>query len=482
MIDNLLLFSLSPGWVRFLQFFVALSILIVIHEYGHYKAARMTGTRVERFYLFFDFLFPLSNVLNFSLFKKKVGDTEFGIGWFPFGGYVSIAGMVDERTDESELASEPKPDEFRAKSAPARLLIMIGGILMNVFLAIVVYTFIFKVWGEKRIPLSSLKYGMSFTKDMKDAGFKDGDVLLKVDDKIHGDYAEVITDFVLSVPKKVTVLRNGVETIIDIPPGLITKGMKKKKFASVRFPYFVDSVSKDTKIINGSIQKGDHVIAFNNNSTLCFSDFANEKEKFLTPVLDNRPLSDQFLDWKKNKLDVASSATIIRNQKDTIQTQLKMDALGNFNVMANSNLDSFINLKHIQYGIGGAFVRACTNSWETVANNARGLAALFTKKEIKAKDSLGGFGTFTKLFPGKFDIESFLNLLAMISLILAFMNFLPIPGFDGGYIMFLLWEMITGKRVPDKIIEKANGVGLMLALGLMLYSNGLDVMRAFGKA
>jgi regulator of sigma E protease len=479
--SDILLFTLSAGWIRFLQFFVALSLLIIIHEYGHYKAARMTGTRVERFYLFFDFLFPLNNVLNFSLWKKKVGDTEFGVGWFPFGGYVSIAGMVDERTDESQLASEPKPDEFRSKNPYQRFIIMFGGIFMNIVLAIVVYTFIFKVWGEKRIPLSALKYGLSFTQDMRDAGFKNGDVIVKVGDKKHTDYAESITDFALSVPKQVTVLRDGKEEQITIPGSLITKGMKKKKFASIRFPYFVDSIAPTAKIISGDLKKGDQIIGFDGTPTPCFSDFSNAKEAYLKPLEDSTKSTDQEKVYAKENFS-PRTITLIRNQKDTLVVSAALDSLGNFNIYPNGNLDSFIKREHIHYGLGGAFVRACTNSWETVAGNAKGLFALFTKKEIKAKDSLGGFGTFTKLFPDVFDWQTFLNLLAMISLILAFMNFLPIPGFDGGYIMFLLFEMITGKRVPDKVVEKANGIGLLLALGLMLYANGLDVLRAMGKA
>ena len=240
-----LLIVLSPGWVKGIQFFVALSILILLHEWGHYYAAKRTGTRVEKFYLFFDFLFPFSTVMPFSLFKKKIGDTEYGLGWFPLGGYVKISGMVDESMDKEQMAKPAEPWEYRSKTAAQRLLIMMGGIIMNIVLAIVVYSIIFGVYGEDHLPIKNAKYGIACDSIALAAGLKDGDNVISINNKAIENFEDISKTFIMEDAKTMKVDRNGVETVINIPAGTLGSIIKSRKggFISPRIPLEIDSVS-----------------------------------------------------------------------------------------------------------------------------------------------------------------------------------------------------------------------------------------------
>jgi regulator of sigma E protease len=464
---QLIMLAMSAGWIKFFQFFIALSILILIHEWGHYYAARKTGTRVEKFYLFFDFLFPISTLLPFSLWKKKIGDTEYGLGWFPMGGYVKIAGMVDESMDKDALALPPKPDEFRSKTAPQRLLIMLGGIIMNVLLAIVVYTFVFAYYGEELVPNKGLKYGIACDSLGKAAGFVDGDLILKINGEEEKYYDNFLKDFIFKPAKNVTVLRNNQEVTFNIPEGVIGSIVNNKQaFVSPRIPFVIDTISlvKNAKFLQNEVKKGDKILFFNESPTTYFHDYANAIKNFATVNKSATGLPP-------------ATITLLRNT-DTVKVLAQLDTNGKLGIVPEMDYKKFASTETFKYNAISAIPKALSYTWEKVGDYGSNLKALFANKEIKASESLGGFASFTKIFPSKFDMESFLRLLAFISIMLAFMNLLPIPGLDGGYVFFLLIEMITGKKVSESIMEKATTVGLMLLLGLMLYANGLDIWRA----
>jgi regulator of sigma E protease len=483
---------LSAGWIKFFQFFIALSILILLHEWGHYYAARRTGTRVEKFYLFFDFLFPVSTWLPFSLFKKKVGDTEYGIGWFPMGGYVKIAGMIDESMDKDAMAKPAEPWEFRSKTAPQRLLIMLGGIIMNVLLAIVVYIVIFSVWGEDKLPYQNLKNGIACDSLGYQAGFQDGDIPMAINGKEVTYYEDFKKKFIfedINKKKNVTVIRNSQKVTFDIPDGTIDKMVNNKEsIFSQRVPFVVDSIDAQNSYLNkNDFQRGDQVIAVNGKSTMffdaCVKELGNVLKYNFTTVEQAKA---DFPAWTK-KLNTPLELKLLRNQKDTITLSAKLKETGLFGIAPIRHTDTLTQIlgkekttqfEHINYNPLAAIPRALSATWKNVTDYKDNLKAMFTSKEIKASKSLGGFGSFASIFPEKFEMQSFLGLLAFISVMLAFMNLLPIPGLDGGYVMFLIYEMITGKEPNQKVMETATSIGLMLLLALMLYANGLDILRA----
>lgn len=443
--------------VKGLQLFAALSLLIILHEFGHFFFAKLFKTRVEKFYLFFDFLFPFGNVLPFSLWKKKKGDTVYGIGWFPLGGYVKIAGMVDESMDKEQLALPPQPWEFRSKKAWQRLFIMLGGIIVNVIVAVIIYIGIFKYWGESYLPFQNMKYGIRVDSTGYGMGLRNGDVIMAVD----GKPAEKLTDLYKAIlyknAKTVDVRRNGQLQTIQLPAeGNIKKLVKaKRSFIGVRMPAIVDTVEPKSLALSMGLQKNDHIIAVNGQA-LVYSDELDELKKTLAA----KPITLQVLRGS----DTLSMNGVLGKDK----------RIG----IAFPSPTEYFELKKVEYSLGAAIARGWTFTGEKFSEYWSSLKLLFTSKEVKASESIGGLGSFANQFPGDFDWETFWMFTAFISVILAFMNLLPIPGLDGGYVLFLLWEMITGRKVSDRVMEYATTVGLILLLGLMLYGNGMDVVRA----
>lgn len=446
---------MSGGWVQALQLLAALSILILLHEFGHFFFARLFKTRVEKFYLFFDFLFPFSGLLNFSLFKKKVGDTEYGLGWFPLGGYVKIAGMVDESMDKEALAKPPEPWEYRSKKPYQRLFIMLGGIIMNILVAMVVYAFIFGVWGEKYLPVQNAKYGIVTDSIGRAAGLQNGDYLMAIDGKQALNFNKVMSDIIFTEAKTLTVMRGGNLTEIKLPEATITAILKDPGFIEPRMPAVIGKVEKETPAEKMGLKVNDSIVGVNG-----------------TPVR----FFDEFTAAKKAIAGREISLNVIRNgQPIEIKGTLAEDkSLG----IRNQDLDHFFVYDKTKYGFGGALVRGWTFTWEQFSFYGEQLKFMFTSDKVKVSDSVGGLYSFGKMFPQEFAWYTFLRLIAFISIILAFMNLLPIPGLDGGYVIFLLYEMITRRKVSEKVMEYATSVGLVLLLGLMLYANGLDVFRA----
>lgn len=445
-----------------LQLLAALSVLIVLHEFGHFFFARLFKTRVEKFYLFFDFLFPFPNLLNFSLFKKKKNGTEYGIGWFPLGGYVKIAGMVDESMDKEAMEKPPEPWEYRSKKAWQRLFIMLGGIIMNVLTAMAIYAFIFGIWGEDYLPTENAKNGIVAHEIAEGIGLKDGDRIVSVDGKKVDRFNSVVPELILTEAQSIQVNRNGEVVDVPVPAGTIKKiikANKKSAFIEVRMPVVISEVVEGSEAEKMGFKKGDSIIAVNGMPTIYY---------------------DELEDAKAANVEKPIDVTVVRNGNEKVLSGVVPETkrLG-FNV--DMDVSKYYETQTIKYGFLGAIGKGFTHTFAQIGNYWNQLKLMFTSDEIKASESLGGFVSFGKLFAPVFDWQSFLILTAFVSIILAVMNLLPIPGLDGGYVLFLLFEIISGRKVSDNVMEKATTVGLVVLLGLMLYANGLDIMRLFQK-
>ncbi len=451
---------MSGGAVQALQLFAALSLLILLHEFGHFFFARLFKTRVEKFYLFFDFLFPFPGLLNFSLFKKKKGDTEYGLGWFPLGGYVKIAGMVDESMDKEAMKQPPQPWEYRSKKAWQRLLIMLGGIIMNVIVAIGIYAMIFGVWGEEYLPVKNAKYGIMVDSLGESIGLHSGDIITGVDGKKIDRFNKIVPEVIFNEAKILNVERNGVGMDIAIPQGTIRKIIKAQRnsFIQPRTTIVVAEVADKSEAARMGLKAGDSVIGVNN-----------------APVV----FYDEFEKIKRASAGKAISLTVVRNSQISVLNGKVPDTklLG----FSPKNYTEFFELDKISYNPIAAIGKGFSFTFEQIGNYWRQLKLIFTSPEIKASESVGGIVSFGKMFPSVFDWQDFLMLTAFVSIILAVMNLLPVPGLDGGYVIFLLFEMITGRQVSEKVMERATTVGLILLLALMVYANGLDIFRLFSK-
>jgi regulator of sigma E protease len=450
---------MSGTAVKVLQLFVALSLLIVLHEGGHFLFARLFKTRVEKFYLFFDFLFPFSGVLNFSLFKKKKGDTEYGIGWFPLGGYVKIAGMVDESMDKEQMALPPQPWEYRSKKPYQRLFIMLGGVIVNALLAVVIYIAVFSIYGEEYLPAQNAKYGIMVDSVGKSIGLRNGDMITAVDNKPVERFERIVTTIILDEGKTIQVMRDGQPMSIDIKPGTVHSIITgtKNSFIAPRMPIVADEVSKGSEADKMGMKTGDSIVAVSG-----------------TPIR----FYDEYDSIKRSLVGQPITLTVMRGgQPVELKGTVPADKILGF--MPNGEYKRYFTTAVIKYNPIQAIGKGFSFTYDQFSNYIRQFKLMFTSKEIKASESMGGIISFGKIFPGVFDMEKFLMLTAFVSIILAFMNLLPIPGLDGGYVIFLLFEMVTGKKVSEKVMERATTVGLVLLLTLMVYANGLDIFRLF---
>lgn len=444
------------------QLLLALSILVTLHELGHYWAARLFKIRVEKFYLFFDFLFPLPSVMKFSIFKKKIKDTEWGIGWFPMGGYVQIAGMMDESMDKETLAQEPKPDEFRSKPAWQRLIVMLGGVLVNFFLGIFIYCMIMWIWGEKYLPNSSLKHGLYADTLAQSIGLRNGDMILKADNDTLVNYLDIVPTIGINQAKTLLVKRGDSTFTLPIPAGFHGKltASQGEGFIDFRREFIVLDINGGaaTAAAKAGMKKGDHVIAINGQSAQYYDEVRN------------------FLNTHKNQ-----SAQFTVSRKDGSQAVLKVDIPENGKLGVALDIMDQFELKTRNYGFFGAIPAGTSKAFTTLGNYVKGLnlliKGLFGKSEVKASDSVGGFISIGNLFPSVWNWELFWNMTAVLSLILAVMNLLPIPALDGGHVIFNLWEIITRRKPSDKVLEYAQYVGMILLLALMVYVNANDIYK-----
>jgi regulator of sigma E protease len=451
--------SLLLAGTQWAQLFFALSALILLHEFGHYFFAKLFKTKVEKFYLFFDFLFPFSGVLNFSLFKKIKGDTEYGIGWFPLGGYVKIAGMVDESMDKDALKQPPQPWEYRSKPAWQRLFIMLGGIIVNVLTAMVIYMFVFGVWGEDYLPTQNAKWGIMTDSLGESIGLRNGDQVVSIGGKPVERFNHIMPNLILEQATTMQVSRNGQVQDIAIPAGTIRKILKgDRNLIAPRVPTVVAEVAPNSEASKMKLREGDSIIALNSQPVFFYDEFRSKVQ-----AMKGQPIR----------------LTVMRGPQLAVLDGM-VTKEGKIGFYPYSEM-RYMQMAHIRYNPIQAIGKGFTYTWRQFSNYFAQFKMIFTSPEVKASESLGGIGTFAKIFPAEFDWHGFLMLVAFVSIVLAFMNLLPIPGLDGGYVIFLLYELVTRRKVSDKVMEFSTTVGLVLLLALMVYANGLDIFRAWFK-
>jgi regulator of sigma E protease len=437
--------------IKALQLILSLSILVIVHEFGHFIFSRIYGVRVEKFYLFFDPWFTLFR------YKPKNSDTEYGIGWLPLGGYCKISGMIDESMDKEQMAQPPQPCEFRSKPAGKRLMIMIAGVLFNFLLALFIYSMILFKWGETYVPLDKMTNGMYYGETFRNIGFQDGDILLKADDEALERLSEHSFRSVVEA-SNVTVLRNGVQTVIAIPGDMMQRLLRDKQFFADpgRIPMVVKSVAdKSSPAAIAGLQVNDSLVSINGTAV----PFIEEAFRILSENKD-REIEVGF--YRNGELQSAAVHT---------------DAEGKIGIYLKTYHDIYGTVTK-SYGFFESFPVGIRLGVNTLKGYVNDMKYVFTKE---GASNLGGFGTVGGLFPAKWNWRIFWERTAFLSIILAFMNILPIPALDGGHVMFLLYEVISRRKPSDKFMEYAQITGMLILFGLLFYANGNDLVKFFMK-
>ena len=432
-------------FIRALQLIMALSLLVLVHEFGHFIFSRIFKVRVEKFYLFFDW--------GFSLFKwkPKNSETEYGVGWIPLGGYCKISGMIDESMDTEQMKQPAQPWEFRSKPAWQRLLIMIGGVLFNFILAMFIYSMIMFTWGESYTDIRKATYGMEFNENAKSLGFVDGDIILKVDDK---DVDRYSVDLLRAIAdgKVVTVLRDGKEASIEIPEdfGLLDMG-KGTPFMQYRIPAVVDSIMPESAAQLAGIEKGDSITSIGGKEIASW-------QKLMTRMQEIKESGMKSVE-----------ISVVRDSVISLTAQLDDTYM-----LGITPASPDYPVERITYSLAESFPAGISYGWGVLKGYVSDFKYLFSKEGAQ---SVGMFGTIGSLFPAAWDWHQFWLMTAMLSLILAVMNILPIPALDGGHVVFLLIEVITGRKPSDKVLEYAQMTGMIILLGLFLLATFNDAMR-----
>lgn len=454
--------------MKILALILSLSLLVFIHELGHYLFARLFKTRVEQFYLFFNPGFSIlrakkcNGKWRLSWFSKKSPEefaqypdkTEWGIGWLPFGGYCSIAGMIDESTTSADaLPAEPQEWEYRSKKAWQRLLIVLGGVLMNFVGAIVIFSAMLFVWGKETLPMQNATLGYDYTEVALKNGFQNGDIVQSIDGKKVVNLSEVVEQVLLESPKDITVKRGDSLITFSLSKDFAKQMLaaNPKEFATIRVPFVIDNFAIGSLAQEAGMQIGDSIVALNGVLTPTFSDFvkqiANEKGKKIT------------ITYFRN------------NKKEDVSFTLGSD--GKIGAVAK-NPTLIYKTEKTEYNLFESIPAGIQVGTETLVNYVKQFKLVFTKE---GASQLGGFGAIGSMFPAEWNWAIFWNMTAFLSIILAFMNILPIPALDGGHVMFTLWEMITGKKPGDKFMERAQMIGMILLFGLLIFANGNDLYR-----
>jgi regulator of sigma E protease len=433
--------------VKAAQLILSLSILVLIHELGHFVFARLCRVRVDKFYLFFDPWFSLFK------YKPKNSDTEYGIGWLPLGGYCKMSGMIDESMDTEQLAQPPQPWEFRSKSPSARLAILFGGVLFNFLLALVIFSMVLFIWGDSYLPLKDMQMGMKYSDTFKEAGFQDGDILLAANGqelvRLNGDTIRAILE-----ASTVTVVRDGISKDIAMPGGMMQRVIASKQgFPSPRFPMIVhDLTSSDAPAALAGIKPGDRIISINGTPTPAYDDVTGL-------LLGGESGSAISVGILRDGVEQSVSLTLDENRRMGIY------------VVPISKLYPTTS---VSYGLFSSFPAGVRLGVNTLTDYVTSMKYVFTKE---GATSLGGFMTIANLFPSMWDWREFWMMTAFISIILAVMNVLPIPVLDGGHILFVLYEIVTRRKPNEKFLMGAQIAGLAFLIALLLYANGNDIFR-----
>jgi regulator of sigma E protease len=434
------------------QLLLSLSILVILHEFGHYITAKWFKCRVEKFFLFFD---PW-----FALVKKKIGETVYGIGWLPLGGYVKIAGMIDESMDKEAMKQPPKEWEFRSKPAWQRLIVMLGGVIMNILTAFVIYAFILMVWGDKKVPSSSMKYGVHVgDSTLMKYGFQNGDRIIGVDGKEVYDLTRFRKKLITA--SQVQIERDGKPMVLTLPEDFVgqlieNKNQKRKGFIEPRFPAMAAYVPDTSAAYKAGLRKNDLIVGIDSMRLEYFDQ--------LSDILDTKANQQVLLTVRRNGADTSFLTKINKDAQigfNPYSTYKQMDSLG------------WLKLEITKYNFLPAFPAGVKMTFTELKDYVDQFKVILNPSSGGAK-GIGGFKSMGSIFSPTWDWESFWRLTAMLSVILAFMNILPIPALDGGHVMFTLYEMITGRKPNEKFLEYAQIAGMILLLGLMLYANGND--------
>lgn len=438
--------------IRALQLVLSLSLLVIIHEGGHFFFARLFKIRVEKFYIFFDPWFSLFK------FKPKNSETEYGIGWLPLGGYCKISGMIDESMDTEQMKQPPQPWEFRSKPAWQRLLVMIGGVLMNFLLALFIYSMILFTWGDQYIALKDMSYGMKFNETAREIGFRDGDILVSANGK---ELTRYNVDMLRSLAeaREVVVLRDGKKEQILMPEiSLLEIAKEDPPFVDMLIPNVVDSVLADGGFAKAGLQKGDSLIAFNGTPLHSWNEFTEQ-------------LGELRL---RSEVEQKSSASFsLVYSRAGVRDTVNVTTDDQFKVLAYS-MNPGYQLTRLTYGFFESFPAGVALGINTLKGYVNDMKYVFTKEGAK---SVGGFGTIGSIFPKVWDWQRFWSMTAFLSIILAFMNILPIPALDGGHVLFLLYELVARRKPSDKFLEYAQMVGMFLLFGLLIWANFNDILR-----
>lgn len=429
------------------QLLLSLSILVILHEFGHFFFAKLFKTRVEKFYLFFD---PW-----FSLFKFKKGDTEYGIGWLPLGGYVKISGMIDESMDKEALKEEPKPYEFRSKPTYQRLLIMIGGVLVNFLLAFFIFWMILYTYGDSYIDVKDAKYGFAYHPVAHEIGLNDGDVVTRVDTFKVKSVRDIASLILLEEAEQLTVKRGDSTFVLPIPAdfGKLLLEQEIKTLAEVRMPFVVHTVIKGDNADKAGIEVDDRIVSINEQETPYFT----EASKLLA----------------KNKGQRVTLGVLRNGVHKTFRCEVSEK--GHIGVRAQY---AFFKETKTTYGFWEALPAGISRGVDTLMSYVKSLKLVFSKEGVK---QLGGFGAIGGMFPSTWNWPAFWELTGFLSIILAFMNILPIPALDGGHVLFLLYEMVSGRKPSDKFLEYATIAGMVILFSLLIFANGNDIFKAFFK-
>jgi regulator of sigma E protease len=437
--------------IKAAQLILSLSLLVIIHEFGHFLFARLFKTRVEKFYLFFD---PW-----FSLFKVKRGDTEYGVGWLPLGGYVKISGMIDESMDKEAMSLPPQPYEFRSKKTWQRLLIMIGGVMMNFILAFIIYTGILYAWGEQYLPTANVKYGIEVDSVGMKIGLQNGDKIISVANQPVENFLKVIPTVILDNASTIQVERDGKKLDVDISEDDLALLIKSKGVLSFRLPfnYKILKFGKNSPAKEAGMKIGDRIIGM-------------DSIKF--------EFADQF---KAAMKDSIGKKVVFNVLRDTTKLNIAMviPETGMLGIQIDQDLEKVFEFKTINYGLLASIPAGFNRGINSINDYLKQFKLIFSPK-TKAYESLGGFIAIGNIFPGAWNWYSFWNMTALLSIILAVMNLLPIPALDGGHVIFLLYEMITGRKPGDKFLEYAQITGMVLLLTLVIYANGNDIFKHWG--
>jgi regulator of sigma E protease len=437
--------------IKALQFFLSLSLLVLVHEMGHYTMARLFKVRVEKFYIFFN---PW-----FSIFKFRRGDTEYGLGWLPLGGFVKISGMIDESMDLASMKEPPKPYEFRSKPAWQRLLIMIGGVMVNILFAFLLYGLILYAWGERYLPAANAKYGVVADTLFHEAGIRDGDIILALDGKTVDDFASIVGTILLDEVNDVQLLRDGQPLTVTLPPSFrrellasSSKSFKRKSYLAPRCLYTGDiaKFAAQSPAREAGLRENDRILALDGHAFT----YADEGNAFI-----------------QSHRGETLAARVLRGT-DTLAIAVPVGSDGLMGIYWRLNDD----LEYVSrdFSLLAAIPAGCRLGVERISGYLKQFK-LF--KDPEALKSMGGFISIGSIFPGQWYWPSFWEMTALLSIVLGVMNLLPIPAMDGGHVLFLLYEMVTRRKPSDRFLEKAQVAGMIFILCLLLFANGNDLLK-----